>query len=252
LNLNAGTDVAGPLGVWKELQDAPVVLHRVVPGHPPPFLEAEHAVQVQAIRQRAVGRAGLGYRHAKAGAVTGQEAPKDAVGFFQCGRSRQAELRHQAVLEGPVGALDATLRLGALGEHGGDAELLERAAELGGLALLLSVCGTRRRAGQSEDRVAVGVETQGNATVLDDAPEQEKIALRVLLVPKQRLGWNPGGIVNRQQQRELRAPVLQPGVMAAIHLEEHAFLGHPLPSAPVLAAPLARSLRPRGPEHAPD
>ena len=43
-----------------------------------------------------------------------------------------------------------------------------------------------------------------------------------------------GGIVHRQQQHELGASVLQPGVMAAVQLHQHPSLGHPRAAETVL------------------
>jgi hypothetical protein len=51
-----------------------------------------------------------------------------------------------------------------------------------------------------------------------DATEQEKIALGVLLLTKERVGNRASGIVHRQKQGEHWPPVLQPAVVAAIKL----------------------------------
>ena len=43
-----------------------------------------------------------------------------------------------------------------------------------------------------------------------------------------------GGVVHGQEQGEFGSPVLQPGVMAAVQLDQHPRLGHPLAAGTVL------------------
>jgi len=61
-------------------------------------------------------------------------------------------------------------------------------------------------------------------------------------VPEERVGWDPRGIVDREEQREYGTPVSQPRVMAAIHLDEHAFLRHAF-AATAVRWPTTRSRR---------
>ena len=84
-----------------------------------------------------------------------------------------------------------------------------------------------------EDGVAVRVYREGYPMPLDDAPQQEEIALGVFLLMEECVGHRAGGIVNGQQQGEPGPSVPQPGMMAPIELEQHALLGHPLAAVPV-------------------
>ena len=81
--------------------------------------------------------------------------------------------------------------------------------------------------------MAVSVEGNGDAPALDQPFYQVEVASGVLLLAKQRVGHSASGIVHRQEQGEVGASVPQPGMMAAVNLHQHAFLGHSLPSYPV-------------------
>ena len=74
-----------------------------------------------------------------------------------------------------------------------------------------------------EHRVAVGVEGEGDAPTL----KQPEIAEAVLLFTKQGVDHSAGGIVHRDEQRELRATLAQPAMVVAVRLDQHTLLGHP-------------------------
>ena len=87
---------------------------------------------------------------------------------------------------------------------------------------------------------AVAVQGQGDTPLPDQALQQGQIPPGVLAGVKDSLDHDAGGIVHRQQQDELVPPFLQPGMVTAIHLNEHSLLGHALPFEPVLGgAPAA-------------
>ena len=88
--------------------------------------------------------------------------------------------------------------------------------------------------GKLEDPVAVAIEGQGNPMAADDPFHQQEVAPGVLLGVEDSVGYHAGGVVHRQQQDEPGSPLLQPGVVAAVDLQKHALVGHPLPPYPVL------------------
>ena len=77
----------------------------------------------------------------------------------------------------------------------------------------------------------------GDSPALDQPFHQVEVAPGVLLLAKHRVGHGAGGIVHRQEQGEVGPPLPQPGMMAAVNLHQHAFLGHSLPSHPVSGRP---------------
>jgi hypothetical protein len=88
-----------------------------------------------------------------------------------------------------------------------------------------------------EDTVAVRVEAQGQAVGTGRLDEHLEVARGVLLLAEGGPGDEPGGIVDAAHEREPRAAILEPVVLAAIDLEEHARLGHPLATEPVTPRP---------------
>ena len=103
-----------------------------------------------------------------------------------------------------------------------------------------------------EYSVAVAVERQRNAPALDQALQQREVASGVLADAKHGVDHGAAGVVHRQQQGEFGASVLQPGVMAAVQLDQHPRLGHPLAAETVLRrAPTAGTADARFGENAP-
>jgi hypothetical protein len=69
------------------------------------------------------------------------------------------------------------------------------------------------------------------------ATEQQEIALRILLKAEDGGLKAPGRVVNRRQERQSRAPVLQPGMRTPVDLDQLTRLLAALPSAPMLRGP---------------
>ena len=85
-----------------------------------------------------------------------------------------------------------------------------------------------------EDPVPVGVQGEGNAAALQEALDQQEVAVGVLLLAEEGVDHRAGGIVHCDQQRERWNPVPQPRVMTAVHLYQHSLPGHSLAAYPVL------------------
>ena len=69
--------------------------------------------------------------------------------------------------------------------------------------------------------------------MLDQALHQPEIAEAILLFTEQGVDHSAGGIVHREEQRELLAVLAQPAVMTAVQLDQHPLLWHPLTAHPV-------------------
>ena len=85
-----------------------------------------------------------------------------------------------------------------------------------------------------EGGVAVAVEGQGDSPLPDQALKEHKVAAGILARAEYRLGHGAGGVVHDQQQDETRSPILQPRMVAAVDLHQHALLGHAPAPEPVL------------------
>jgi hypothetical protein len=126
------------------------------------------------------------------------------------------------------------LSLGRAGRDPGNADVLEGAADLGGLRttaeLLVEREGPR---GVLEHAVTVSVDGDGEPVVRDEITQQPEIAVRVLLVADDRTENVAGGIVDGGEEGDARAAVLQPGVRAPIEEDDEPALRHALPARAV-------------------
>ena len=86
------------------------------------------------------------------------------------------------------------------------------------------------------------MEGQGDTPLADQALQEHQVATSVLSGAEDDLGHGAGGVVHGDEQRQLRSPVLQPGVLAAVDLHQHALLWHaPAPETVLLGAAAART-----------
>lgn len=81
-----------------------------------------------------------------------------------------------------------------------------------------------------EDAVAIAIDGDGEALGLGQSAEEQEIAVRIFLLPKGGGADFASGVVDGGQQREARAPLVQPGMGAAVDLDQQASPGHPLAS----------------------
>ena len=93
-----------------------------------------------------------------------------------------------------------------------------------------------------ESSVAVAVEGQGDSPLTDQTLKEHQVAAGVLAGAEDGLSHGAGGVVHGYEQRQLRSPVLQPGVLTAVDLHQHPLLGHaPAPEPVLLGAAAART-----------
>ena len=90
--------------------------------------------------------------------------------------------------------------------------------------------------------MAVAVEGERDAAAPDDLLQQEEVAARVLDGAEEGVHGCAGRIVDGEQEGEARAALLEPGVVAAVDLEQHPLAGHPLTPDTVLGRPARRGL----------
>ena len=112
----------------------------------------------------------------------------------------------------PAARSHTPLRLGREGEYQLHSQLIQGPAGLGGRA------GGLVFGAMLEDRMAVGVEGQGNAAAPYQALQQPEVAAAVLLIAEGSALHGAGGVVHGEEQRELRPVLAQPAVMTAVQL----------------------------------
>ena len=217
-------------------------LYRVVVRDGAAILEATDACEVG--RRRAPRRLQHGRGVSEAGIEAGAEAVKDALGVGGSPRLCEAEFDDQAILEGAEEAFHAALALGRGGGDPTDPEFLERPADLGrgevALELLRQALRGQRIA--MKDTMAIGVSGGRQAIAADELAQDQEIAVCVFLRAKDAGEDFAGGIVDGGMEDEAGAAVLEPGVVAAVHLDEQAGLRHARPAAAMArGAALART-----------
>ena len=99
--------------------------------------------------------------------------------------------------------------------------------------------------------MAVAVEGERDAAAPDDLLQQQEVAARVLDGAEEGVHGCAGRIVNGEQEGEARAALLEPGVVAAVDLEQHPLAGHPLTPDTVLGRPAPAGTRDAGPRQDP-
>lgn len=234
VDVDARPSVAAPGGAGVDLEEGTVELHRVVVRDGAPVLEAADAREVGGRRPPRGLRRGRGVGEARI--VARPETVKDALGFRERPRLREAEFDDEAILKGTKEPFHASLALGRGGRDPADAEFLERAADLGrgdiALELLRQALGGPRIA--MKDAMPIGVGGGRQAIAADELAQQQEIAVSILLEAKDASQDFTRGIVDGREEDKARAALLEPGMVTAVHLDEEAGLGHALAPAAVL------------------
>src|SRR5437870_12388309 len=164
-------------------------------------------------------------RRGEAAIVVRHEDREEGLGGGRGGETPEAQLLDEAIVERAVGALDPALCLRAVSAETVDVEVAEGAAELREAgAALGAIAGL-----DVKDAEPVAVERHGLAGTLEVAPGRVEVIERGLGVREAELHEAAGGVVDVDQQRAARATILEPGVLAAIELDELAEAGPALP-----------------------
>jgi len=233
VDLDAGSGVAASTGPRPDLEEAPIELHRVIVLDGTLVLEAADAVEVCRSRCGAPRGVTVGRCLREAGIVAGEKPVEHALGLRERARLGETELDDEAILEGPKEPLDPTLGLRGMRTDPADAEFLEGAADLGrfGPALKLLGQGERGAGIAVEDPMAVGVGGAGHAIAAEELAEEQEVAVRVLFQAEDAAEDPARRVVDGGVEHQARAALFEPGVVAAVHLDKEAGLGHALTAA---------------------
>ena len=172
----------------------------------------------------------------EAGIVARAEAVKDALGVGEGPRVREAEFDDEAILEGAKEPFHAALALGRGRGDPADPEFLERPPDLGrgevAFELLRQALGSQWIT--MKDAMPIGVGGCRQAIASDELTQQQEITVGILLGAKDARQDFARGIVDGREEDEARAALLEPGMVAAVHLDEKPSLGHALAPAAML------------------
>jgi|SRR5713226_2805250 len=233
VDVHAGFRITGPVGIRENLERAFLEGDSVVVGDDASVLEAKDRVGVEAGGPGAIGGLALRRGPGEAGIVAGEEVGEEGIGRLLVADTGEAEFDDETILQSAEEALDAPLGLGAGGGDPGDAEFVQHAADLGGGALALQLLG-ERPAGVScafEDAVPIGVDGEREAGAAGELAKDLDVAVSGFLRVEPPGEHMAGRIIDESVQNERGAALLQPGMVAAIALDEHPRLRHALASA---------------------
>jgi hypothetical protein len=228
VDFDASSSQAAAVG--DDLEEMRPESQRMVVGDGAEVLEAKDGIGIEPRGPGAVDRLRMRGGSGEAGIVAGDEATEERVGLGWGVDAGHAELGDEAILQGAEEALDASLGLGTAGGDPADAQLVKDAADLRGRGLAAELFFDRPglARGAFEDPVPIGVAGQREAWAEGNLAEDLEIGGGGLDRIEVGAEDFAGGVIDRGVQDELRAAVFQPGVMAAIELDEHAFLSHAL------------------------
>ena len=159
----------------------------------------------------------------EAAVVVSHENTQHGVGGVQIAGLSEAQLAAQTILEHAPEAFDAALGLWAAGGDEGDAELLQSAAELGGLTFSGELFFHRPKVVVAhEDAAVIAIKGEWSAMATQQLAEQGEITERGL--GGEELGGEDftGGIVLQAERSEPRAAAFEPIVGRAIQLHQFA------------------------------
>jgi len=196
MDVDPEAGVAAPGGAGAELQTAAIQLHGVIVLDSPLVLETADVLQVG--RRGSPGRIWVRGGQREARVVAREKPVQDALGLGEGPGLGQAQLDDEAILEGAKEAFDAAFGLRRTGGNPANAQLLEGAADLGGLGPACELLDhTERSAGIAvKDPMAIGIGGTGTAIAADELPEEEKIAVRVFLEAKDAREDGASGVVD--------------------------------------------------------
>ncbi len=233
MEVDAQAGIAPAAEARSELEEAPIELDGVIVLDGAPVLEAADRVEISTRGGWAPGWLGMRGGLSEAYIVAGEKPGEHTGSLRERAGLGEAEFDHQAVLKSAEEAFNPTLRLRGVGPDPLDAQVAERTPDLGlarGPAELL-VKGERGAGIRTKDAMAIGVHGGRETIAAEELPEQEEVAMCILLEAKDGAQHPPRGVINGGEEDEAGAAVLEPGMMTAIELDEEACLRHALPPA---------------------
>jgi len=224
IDLNFGASKAEALSLLGDLEALAFPLDDVVVADHALVDEAADAVQI--FRGRTPGGLHFAGSAGEAAVEVGDEYAQHGVGGIEIASLSEAEFAAQTILEHAPKAFDAAFGLGTASGDEGDAELLESAAELGGLTSSGKLFFHRPEVVVAyEDAAVIAIEGEWDTAVTQQLAEQREIAGGGF-GGKELSGEDfSGGIVLQAEGGETRAATFEPIVGRAIELHQFTFAG---------------------------
>ena len=236
---DAGSGITPAAGAGPELEQAAVEGEGIVVPDGPLVLEAADPVELVGGRSRPPGRLGLRGRVREARIIAREKPVEHALRLGERAGLGEAEFGDEPILKGAKEAFDPAFPFRRGRRDPADAEFLEGPADLRGFDSPVQLLGEGERCAgiAMKDPMPIGIGSRGDAIAADEPAEQAEIALGVFLRTKDAGEDLSRRIVDGGVKHEPGAAVLEPGMVAAVHLDEQAGLGHALPSATMARRP---------------
>jgi len=223
-DFDTGSGVGAASGALWYGKDMACERDSVVAGDGSSVLEAEEVGSMQAGRPTSVSGARLCGFPSEAAVEVGEEALEGMVRLLKGGGIGFPEGFDQPILEGAEQALHPSLSLRGVGWDELDVQLIEQPSELaagqcsGQLLLYGGLFGAL------EDGVAIGVDGHGKAVGAADGLKQQHVSRGVFLLSEDRSHHLAGCVIYGRKEAQTGTSLLQPLMVAAIHLQEHSRL----------------------------
>ena len=224
MDVDFGAGKAEALSLLGDLEALALPLHDVVVADHALMNEAADAVEIfggwAPCGLHFTGTAG------EAAVVVGDKDAQDGVGGIEIAGLRQAEFAGEAILKHAPEAFDAAFGLRAVGGDESDAELIEGAAELGGLPLAGEFFFDGPEVVVAhEDAAVIAIKSERSSVAAQQLAEQAEVAM-CSFGRKELSGQDfSGGVVLQAESGEARAAAFEPIMRGAIQLHQLAFAG---------------------------
>jgi len=215
-----------------ELEEAPLQLDGVIVLDRAPVLKAADLLEIRWDRGGAPRRLRMCGGVGEARIVAGEKAGEHAGCLDKRAGLREAEFDHETILESAEETLDPTFCLRGVGADPLDAQFAEGAADLSlarGPAEL--VVKAERDVGiRAKDAMTISIYRGGDTVAAEEVAEEEEVAVGIFLEAEDGPQHAPRRVIDRREEHEAGATVLEPKMMTAIELDEEARLRHAFPS----------------------
>ena len=222
IEMDFGSGKAEALPLLRDLETLSLPLHDVVVADHA-FMD-ETADTVEIFRGRTPGGLAFAGTAGEAAIEVGDESPEHDVGGVEIASLSQTEFAAQAILEHTPQTFDAAFGLRTASGDKSDAELIERASELGGLTFSGELFWQGPEVVVAhEDAAVISVEGERSAVAAQQRAQQREISERGLGGKKLGSQDFSRGIVLQAERSEARAAAFQPVVGRAVELHQFAF-----------------------------
>ena len=221
VDLHLGAREAEAACLLGNLEAAALPLHDVVVADDAFMQEAADAVDIFRSGPPRGGR--FARRPGETAVVVGDEFAQHDVGGVEVLSGVEAEFTAQAILQHAPEAFDAAFGLRAVGDDEGDAELFQRAAELGGLAFSgqLFFHGPKVVVAD-KDAAVIAVKCQRHTEATQQLAKQAEIAESGFRGEELRGQDFAGGVVLHAESGDSRVAAFEPVVRTTVELHQFA------------------------------